>query len=133
MESAKMAVLLVDDDADLLEQVRVVVAREFDVELANSGAEAIEKLARKHYDCIVMDVMMQSLGDELDAAKKIKENAATRTIPVIMVTGVFEHYDYREEIDAGFFPNDCWLNKPVDPHVLMEEIRKLVARGAANA
>jgi DNA-binding response OmpR family regulator len=73
--------------------------------------------------------MMQSLSDGLDTAKKIKENSATKAVPVIMVTSVTEHFDYRTQIDESFFPNDKWLDKPVDPNVLLQEIRKLV--GAA--
>ena len=126
MDNEKKTVLLVDDDEDLLEQVRMVVAREYNVDLARSGAEALAKLGKNRYACIVMDVMMQSLSDGLDTAKKIKENSVTRTIPVIMVTGVTEHFDYRTQIDDSFFPNDKWLDKPVDPIVLLREIKKLV-------
>jgi CheY-like chemotaxis protein len=129
MGNEKKTVLLVDDDEDLLEQARVVVAREFDVELARSGAEALAKLEKKRYDCIVMDVMMRSLSDGLETAKKIKENSATKLIPVIMVTSVNEHFDYRTQIDESFFPNDKWLDKPVDPIVLLREIKGLVGIG----
>ncbi len=126
MNNEKKTVLLVDDDEDLLEQVRIVVGKEFDVELAHSGEEALAKLGKRRYDCIVMDVMMQSLSDGLDTAKRIKESPATKTIPVIMVTSVHEHYDYRTQIDESFFPNDKWLDKPVNPKVLLQEIKKLV-------
>jgi CheY-like chemotaxis protein len=129
MNIDKKTVLLVDDDEDLLEQVRMVVGREFHVDLARSGEEALAKLGKNRYDCIVMDVMMQGLSDGLDTAKKIKENSATKTIPVIMVTSVNEHFDYRTQIDESFFPNDKWLDKPVDPNILLQEIKKLV--GAA--
>ena len=126
MGNEKKPVLLVDDDGDLLEQVRTVAEREFNVDCANSGAEALGKLGKKNYDCIVMDVMMQNLSDGLDTAKKIKENPATKTIPVIMLTGVNEHFDYRTQIDESFYPNDVWLDNPVDPKMLMREIRKLI-------
>jgi CheY-like chemotaxis protein len=126
MNNEKKTVLLVDDDEDILEQVRVVVAQEFNVDLARSGEEALAKLGKNRYDCIVMDVMMQSLSDGLDTAKKIKESPATKEIPVIMVTGVSEHFDYRTQIDESFFPNDKWLDKPVDPKVLLREIKILM-------
>jgi two-component system, OmpR family, phosphate regulon sensor histidine kinase PhoR len=126
MDKEKKMVLLVDDDEDLLEQVRLVVGREFNVELARSGEEALAKLANSRYDCIVMDVMMQSLSDGLDTAKKIKESSATKTIPVVMVTSVNKHFDYRTQIDESFFPNDKWLDKPIDPNILLQEIKKLV-------
>jgi two-component system, OmpR family, phosphate regulon sensor histidine kinase PhoR len=126
MDKKKKTVLLVDDDEDLLEQVRLVVSREFNVELARSGEEALARLKKHRYDCIVMDVMMQSLSDGLDTAKKIKESSETNAIPVIMVTSVNEHFDYRTQIDESYFPNDKWLDKPVDPNILLREIKRLV-------
>jgi CheY-like chemotaxis protein len=126
MGNERKTVLLVDDDPDLLDQSRAIVEREFNVELANSGKEALDKLGKKNYDCIVLDVMMQNLSDGLDTAKKIKSNAATKTIPVIMLTSVNEHFDYRSQIDESFYPNDKWLDKPVKGEVLLQEIRKLV-------
>jgi len=122
----RKTVLLVDDDVDLLEQVRMVIGKEYAVDCAYNGKEALEKVAAKKYDCIVMDVMMETLSDGLDAAKKIKENEATRAIPVIMLTSVNETYDYRTQVDADYFPNDKWLDKPVDPKTLLVEIGKLV-------
>ncbi len=119
-------VLLVDDDQDLLEQSRLVVEKEFAVDVAYSGEEALKKVAEKQFDCIVMDVMMESLSDGLDTAKKIKANEATKTIPVIMLTSVNEHYDYSSQVDSDYFPNDKWLNKPVKPDVLVAEIKKLI-------
>ena len=122
----KKTVLLVDDDVDLLEQVRIVVVKDYDVDCAYNGIEALKKVAAKKYDCIVMDVMMETLSDGLDTAKKIKENEATRAIPVIMLTSVNKYYDYRTQVDADYFPNDKWLDKPVDPKTLLAEIGKLV-------
>jgi CheY-like chemotaxis protein len=123
MSNERKTVLLVDDDPDLLERT---IEREFNVELANSGKEALDKLGKKIYDCIVMDVMMQDLSDGLDTAKKIKSSAATKTVPIIMLTSVNEHFDYRSQIDQSFYPNDKWLDKPVNPDVLLKEIRKLI-------
>lgn len=125
MESRK-TVLLVDDDVDLVDQLRMVVEKEYAVEVAYTGDEALKKVDEKKYDCIIMDVMMQSLSDGLDTAKTIKKNSATSTIPIIMLTSVNEHYDYTSQVDTDYFPNDKWLNKPLKPEVLMAEIHKLV-------
>jgi len=126
MTSAKKTVLLVDDDEDLLEQLRVVIAKEFATDSAYSGDEALKKVAEKNYDAIVMDVMMQSLSDGLDTAKKLKEDVKTSDIPIVMLTSVNKHYDYRSQIDESYFPNDKWLDKPVDPAELMRELKKLI-------
>ncbi len=126
MSDGKRTVLLVDDDEDLIEQVRMIVAQEYDVDLAHSGEEALTMVEKRNYDCIVMDVMMQTLSDGLDTAKKLKENNATKAIPIVMLTSVNEHYDYRSQINENYFPNDKWLNKPVDPRELLREIGALV-------
>ncbi|MDM7995518.1 MAG: response regulator [Acidobacteriota bacterium] len=126
MSDGKRTVLLVDDDEDLIEQVRMVVSREYNVDLAHSGEEALNKVGQKSYDCIVMDIMMQTLSDGLDTAKKLKENEATKAIPIVMLTSVNEHYDYRSQINESYFPNDKWLNKPVNPKEILREINALV-------
>jgi CheY-like chemotaxis protein len=127
MGNDKKRVLLVDDDEDALEQTRMAVAQEYDVDFARSGEEVLDKLKKNQYDCIVMDVMMQTLSDGLDTAKIIKENPATNAIPIIMLTGVNQSFDYRSQIDANFFPKDSWFSKPVNPDRLLQEIKKLVA------
>jgi CheY-like chemotaxis protein len=126
MGNEKKSVLLVDDDEDLIEQIRAVVEQKYNVDTANSGQEALGKIDKRKYDCIVMDVMMQTLSDGLDTAKKIKGNSATRCIPIVMLTSVNEHFDYRTQIDESFFPNDKWLDKPVNPDQLLQEINKLI-------
>jgi CheY-like chemotaxis protein len=119
-------VLLVDDDIDQLERVRAAVSKKYAVEIAHSGEDALVKIAARKIDCIVMDVMMGTLSDGLDAAKKIKEDPNSKTIPIIMLTGVHQHFDYRTQIDDDFFPRDRWFDKPMDPKALMDEIGKLI-------
>jgi two-component system cell cycle response regulator len=126
MIGERKSVLIVDDDEDIIEQERAIISQEYNVDLAYSGAEALEKVSRKRYDCIILDVMMNTLSDGLDTAKKLKENEATDKIPIIMLTSVNEHYDYRTQINADYFPNDRWLNKPVDPKMLLQSINELV-------
>lgn len=126
MDSKKKTVLLVDDDQDIIAQMKVAVEKEYNVLIANSGEEALETLAKTRPDCIVLDVMMSHLSDGLDVTKKIKENQATGNIPIIMLTAVNQHYDYRTQVGEGYFPYDKWLDKPVKPQKLLEEIKSLI-------
>lgn len=125
MEGKKW-VLIVDDDPDIVEQMKTVVSTKFNTDIAYSGEEALKKIMEKKYDCIVMDVMMQTLSDGLDTAKKIKENPGTRDIPIIMLTSVNKHYDYRTQIDDSYYPKDKWLDKPVEPVTLLKEIEGIL-------
>jgi CheY-like chemotaxis protein len=70
--------------------------------------------------------MMSHLSDGLDLTRELKENENTRDIPVIMLTGVTEVYDYRTQTDSSFFPHDCWLDKPVKPEELIKAVGKIL-------
>lgn len=126
MDSKKKTVLLVDDDEDLVAQMKLAIEKEFNVIVAHSGEEALERLKQTKPDCIVLDVMMNNLSDGLEATKQIKGNDATKNIPVIMLTSVTQHYDYRTQVGEDYFPYDKWLDKPVQPQKLLSEIRALL-------
>jgi CheY-like chemotaxis protein len=126
MDPKRKIVLLVDDDIDVIEQLKMAVEKEYNVMIAGSGEDALEKLAETKPDCIVLDVMMSHLSDGLDITKKIKENNATKDIPIIMLTGVNQYYDYSTQVEEGYFPYDKWLNKPIKSEKLLEEIKNLI-------
>ena len=119
-------VLVVDDDEDVLAFVKSVLSRHYRVATASCGRECIEALARERPDLILLDVIMTHLSDGFDCLRSIKENPATKGIPVIMMTSVNEVYDYRSQIEESFFPHDRWLDKPVAPEVLLRSIREVL-------
>ena len=119
-------VLVVDDDEDVLTFVRSVLSKHYRVVTASSGPEAIEVLGNEHPDAILLDVIMTHLSDGFDCLRSIKQNPATRGIPVIMMTSVNEVYDYRSQIEESFFPHDRWLDKPVKPEVLLKTLQDVL-------
>ena len=119
----KKMVLVVDDDADMRKLMEVALQGTYRVVSATSGKECLLAVAKERPACIVMDVMMDDLTDGLETAKKLKEEKNTKDIPIIMLTGVNESYDYRSQIDANFFPHDTWLDKPVKADKLLKEVK----------
>lgn len=115
-------VLVVDDDADLRKQMGAILEKQYGVTLAASGKECLQSVARERPDCIVMDVIMDDLTDGLETARKLKEDARTKDIPILMLTSVNQSYDYRSQVDANFFPHDCWMDKPVKAERLLREV-----------
>jgi CheY-like chemotaxis protein len=126
MKARKKTVLIADDDSDLIDQMKAALEKEYDVIAAYDGTEAVKMAAEAKPDCIVLDVMMNHMSDGLDAAKALKENKTTKNIPVIMLTSVNKHYDYRSQADVNFFPHDRWMDKPVNTQKLKEEIKQLL-------
>jgi CheY-like chemotaxis protein len=121
------SVLVVDDDEDVLAFVTSVLSKHYRVVPAFSGRECMEALGRERPDAILLDVIMTHLSDGFDCLRRIKEDPATKAIPVIMMTSVSEVYDYRSQIEESFFPHDRWLDKPVKPEVLLETLREVLA------
>ena len=125
--NAKMkTVLVVDDDADLRQQMAAALNGRYEVVTAASGKECLQTVARRRPDCIVMDVMMDDLTDGLETARKLKEGRDTAAIPVLLLTGVNKSYDYRSQADASIFPHDKWLDKPVKAEQLLKEVAALI-------
>ncbi len=122
----KKTVLLVDDDQDVLNSMKVALEKDYAVKTAMSGGECLETLSAEKPDLVVLDVMMETLSDGLDTAKKMKEQDTTKEIPIIMLTSVNEHYDYRTQVGEEYFPKDKWLDKPVKPEKLLEEVKSFI-------
>ncbi len=124
--SKKLTVLLVDDDNDLLIQYTRTIRRKFTVKTATSGVEAVEIIEKKKPALIVMDVIMDNITDGLDTAKKLKADGLLGDTPIIMLSSVDEHYDYRAQIPDDYFPRNKWLHKPVKPSQLLLEIEQFL-------
>jgi putative two-component system response regulator len=116
-------ILVVDDDRanrDLL--IRLLEPQGYDVETAEDGARALTAIARRPPDLILLDVVMPHVNG-FDVCRATKTNAATRLIPIMLVTGLNEREQRIAGIDAGA---DDFLAKPIDPQELLARVRSLV-------
>jgi class 3 adenylate cyclase/CheY-like chemotaxis protein len=104
-------VLVVDDE----EQNRTLLrdpleARGYEVEEAENGMVALQKIARRMPDVILLDLMMPKM-DGFDVCRRLRKDAATAHLPILMITALSERGDRLLGIQAG--AND-FLNKPID-------------------
>lgn len=112
-------ILIVDDEpfnVDYLEQELADLG--FSTERALSGRDALEKLADRKPDLVLLDVMMPGL-DGYTVCRMIKEDRSTRLIPVIFMTSLGDTDDRIKGIEAG---GDDFLTKPVDERELFARI-----------
>lgn len=117
----KPKILLVDDEADIIEFLRYNLLQEgFEIHTANNAMEALQKIT-VNPDLIILDVMMPKMnGYELFA--KIKEIPGMENIPVIFLTAKSTELD---EIHALNLGADDFIQKPIS-------IKKIIARVKAN-
>jgi len=110
-DAPRSLVLVVDDE----EHNRILLcdsleARGYELLEAENGLVALEKIAARPPDVILLDVMMPKM-DGFEVCRRLKKNPATAAIPILMVTALSDRKERLMGIEAG--AND-FLNKPVD-------------------
>ena len=121
-DPTKRTILYAEDNADLRNHVRDLLAAEYNVFLAADGREALELLRAQPHDLLVTDLMMPRLsGRELVEA--IRADRALESIPVLMLTAHSDLGARIEGLDAGA---DDFAAKPFDSSELRARIRSLL-------
>jgi len=125
----KKLILLVDDDPDFVEAVRVIVENGgYEVEVAYDGQEGLEAVAERKPDLIVLDVMMPVMNGH-EACAKLKGNEETAEIPIILLTAVADRvttstYTHRDMLESEA---EDYMPKPVEPAELLDRIKSWVS------
>lgn len=123
--SEKKKILLVDDDPDFVEAVRVIVeSGGYEVKVAYDGKEGLEAVGEEKPDLIVLDVMMPVMNGH-EACAQLKGNPDTAKIPVILLTAVADRvttstYTHRDMLESEA---EDYMPKPVEPAELLELIK----------
>ena len=86
---APHSILVVDDEPDSLETLRLLLVDEgFHVRVAADGIEALERIAELAPDLLIVDIMMPSMTG-LDLCRRLRAQAETRDIPCIAYSGLY--------------------------------------------
>lgn len=118
----KYTVLAVDDDRTNLQIVRDVLGKSYELQLAISGAMALKFIARRRPDLILMDLMMPEM-DGKETLRRIREDEANRSIPVVFLTG---NPDPEEEAECLRLGASDFITKPIVPAVLERRISRIL-------
>lgn len=114
-------ILLVDDDIELTDLLAEVLRLDsFEVEIANNGQDALDKLNSSH-QLVLLDVMMPVLNG-IETLKKIRQ---TSNVPVMMLTARGEEIDRVLGLELGA---DDYLPKPFNDRELVARIKAILRR-----
>lgn len=122
-------VLLVEDNTINAEMLsRRLVKRGYTVTLAEDGLQAIARAQSELPDLILMDVSLPEL-DGLEATRRLKQDPATASIPIIVLTAHAMVSDREKSFEAG-----CqeFETKPVDLARLLDKMARLLGQGAQS-
>ena len=122
-DKIKKKVLVVDDEPNVRRLLRTILSKNFEVFEAEEGKQAIDIANAKKPDVILMDMMMPKM-DGLTACHAIKQNPATRSIPIIMVTAIGFELNVKLSQQMGA---SGYVTKPFSSQVLLEKIAEVLA------
>jgi two-component system response regulator ResD len=123
----RLRALVVDDERDFRHLMTVFLQRSgmpIDVEAVNTGAEAVARLSREPFDLILLDIMMPEM-DGFEVCTRLRSDARTRSIPILMLTALDEAADRTRGFLAG---TDDYLAKPFDRGELLARVRRILQR-----
>ena len=109
-------ILVVDDDEMNLKRTRMILEKQYNVLLAESGREALEKNKKEKVDLILLDIAMPIM-DGIETFRRMKESDVN--IPVIFLTASGYENDVKTAISLGAVN---YLKKPFFPDELLKRV-----------
>lgn len=122
-------ILLVDDDIDVIEMNRAILTHSgYNVIAAFDGDEGYQKILAEKPDLVILDVMMNSVGEGFEFARRVRSHAAIRDIPILMLSSVNREFDFNLRIgpDEDWNPVNVFLDKPVEKEILLGKVKEIL-------
>jgi two-component system phosphate regulon response regulator PhoB len=118
-------ILLVEDDANLVELIRYNLEKEgFDVVTTPDGEEALVLAEEDRPDVVVLDWMIANLSG-IEVCRRLRRAPETAGLPIIMLTARAEESDRVRGLETGA---DDYVTKPFSPRELVARVRALLRR-----
>ena len=129
-------ILIIDDDPDFVAVTKVLFeARQYDVSAAYDPEEGFAKLEQEVPDALILDVMMGTGAEGFIVARKIRKDPRFDKMPILMMTSMREQtgFDFPgERIHSKFLPVDEYIEKGVDPQVLLDKVEQQLAKKGSD-
>ena len=123
-------VLVVEDEPDIAALIAYQLTREgFRVETSSNGTEALTAVGREIPDLVVLDRMLPGLSGD-DVLRQLRQESATRNIPVLVLTARREQEERIEGFELGA---DDYITKPFSPRELVLRVQAILRRSRETA
>lgn len=130
-------ILVVDDDPDMrLAIASVLSSRSYQVIEACDGYEALRRLKEEKPDLMLLDLLMPGM-DGFAVVKELRnsQKAEYPGVPVLVISSIREEASHRRyELELGHrLDIDDYIEKPIEPFILLERVEKLLSKGGKDA
>ena len=126
---AKPKILVIEDEADILEVISYNLEREgHKVISCRNGEQGLSRIRTDNPDLVILDLMLPGM-DGVEVCRQVKSDPVTRAIPVIMVTAKAEESDIVLGLGIGA---DDYITKPFSTKDAIDRVAALLARPGAS-
>lgn len=129
---AENKILIVDDDKELTNMQKIVLENKgYQIIVSNDPQSGFEKLEKEKPDLVILDVMMEGKAAGFIFSRKMRKERRFDNIPILMLTGMRKDTGFffpGETKNNVFLPVDEFVEKPVEPDVLIEKVEKLLKK-----
>jgi CheY-like chemotaxis protein len=127
---------VIDDDPDFVEGIKSILQTgKYDVDAAYNPKDGFEALQTKHYDLLLLDIMMGRGAEGVMLARKMGNDPVLREVPVLIITGIREQIAYLfpgQAVHPHFVAVDELVEKPVEPGLLLDKVQSLIEAAEAR-
>jgi len=123
-------ILIVDDDPDVREAVKIVLETQpYELTFASNGEECLEQVKKSRPDLIILDLLMPK-KDGFEVIKELRGYQSYPRIPILVLTVVKkEAAGRRYELETALRMDvDDYIEKPIQPDDLVDRVKRILAR-----
>jgi CheY-like chemotaxis protein len=126
--STQGKVLVIDDDPDFVEFMRIVLETGgYQVFYASNAQDGLALLRTAHPDIVLLDIMMSYSMEGLDVTQMMREDQDLRSIPLVIISSVFAGTQAFQTRDQDLSFVAAFLTKPVEPQELLRLVAETIA------
>lgn len=132
-------IYIIDDDRNIVEALSIVLkAHGYAVAAQYDEEQVIENLIAQKPDLVILDVIFpQNPSAGFEIARQIRDNAATASIPVIMLSAINEKGVYagtfsNDDRDDSWLPVDEFVEKPIQNKQLLQKVKAMLEKKTAG-
>ena len=127
----KAKILIADDDPDIRESLQAILeSQQYTVVTAVDKTEGMEKIKAEKPDLAILDIMMSTWEDGFEMSRELKKDPQFKDMPILILTGIKNEtgIDFKSTAgDPAWCPVDAYLEKPIEPDILLAEVAKLLS------
>jgi len=130
------SILIVDDDPDFVAITKAILeTKQYQVRFAYDPDDGFAKLEEEIPDVLILDIMMGRGAGGFVLARKIRKDTRFDNVPILMLTSMTEQTGFSipgERISEKFLPVDDYIEKGIEPHLLLEKVEQQLAKKNEN-